>query len=252
MNMQIRALTTLVALALGITLATTSPVLADDTPPPVVGADTVTLYPGQSTEIDVLENDSSPSGDDLALCRFPDDPSFGMHSVQALQSSFFGFGDVGSVVVSAMPKARGTHVIDYFVCDHTHLVPATLTVVVREVEPVDVTKLPHRAGRLQVTNHNSKPIRFWFGNPQGSRVDGQVRIAAGDTVPIKVQRHEIFWVGMIGGGRGKGSTLSGPGIADFGTVRHIKLNGAPLPDPHGPAWDEESSTDAAAVIARWR
>jgi hypothetical protein len=223
------------------------PAQADDSPLPVVGPDTVTLYPGQSTEVDVLDNDSSPDGDALALCRFPEDGmDGGMRSVW-----FTTFGEnPGAVLVSAMPKARGTHTIDYFVCDHKHLVPATLTVVIRDVEPVDVTKVADRPGRLQVTNHNQKPIRFWFGHPQGRRTDGRVRIAAGDTTTVRVQRHTIVWIALIGGGSIKGA-LNTPAIADFGYVRHIKLDGAALPAPHG-VGHRGSPTTAKSFVARWR
>src|SRR6478735_9777506 len=62
----------LAASVLGLTLLGTAPAMADEPPLPVVVDDTVTLYPGQTTQLNVLANDSSPSGDDLALCRFPE------------------------------------------------------------------------------------------------------------------------------------------------------------------------------------
>lgn len=230
------------------------PAHADDAPLPVVSPDSVTLYPGQSAEIDVLANDSSPTGADLKLCRFPNDMfNMDMHAVMALEmASAFGVGDPGVVTLSVAPRARGTHTIDYFVCDRTHLAPATLTVEIRDVEPVDVAKVPHRAGRLTVTNHNVKTIRFRFGHPRAWRPDGRVRVAPGETVTVRVQRHAITWFALIGKGATKGPVPMSPGIADFGTVRDIKLNGAPLPFPEGPgAWPEGSMNSATGVVL-WR
>lgn len=224
----------------------TPPAHADDSALPIVGPDTVTLYPGQITEVDVLANDSSPSGDDLALCRFPEEGiGGGLRSVWVMP-----LGGAGRLIVAPTPKARGTHSIDYFVCDHTHLVPATLTVVIRDVEPVDVTKTD-RPGRLQVTNHNLKPIRFWFGHPRAGRPDGRLRIAAGESTTVRVQRHTIVWIALFGRGPGKGEAIAGPAIADMGYVRHIKLQGAPLPEPHldGPFGSLNKPSD---IVARWR
>jgi hypothetical protein len=144
----------------------------------------------------------------------------------------------------AMPRARGTHVIDYYVCDHTHLVPATLTVVVAKVAPVDVAKVSGKRGRLQVTNHNDRAVRFWFGDPRASRPDGRVKIPAGKTRTVRVQRHRIVWMALIGGGSGKASMIDSPGIADLGTVRNIKLKGEPLPRP--------KKRDLEDLLGRWR
>lgn len=225
------------------------PAAADDTPLPVVGPDTVSLYPGQSTQLNVLDNDSSPSGDDLALCRFPGlDLIFEeVPDVMVMAGGGLFGGDVGDVMVSVMPIARGTYEIDYYVCDHTHLVPATLTVEIRDVEPVTVTKLRHKAGRLHVTNHNAKTVRFVYGDPRGRRLDGRVRVAAGDTVTVRVQRHTIAWAALIGP-TGKASSMTGPGIADSGVVRFIKLNGQPLPAPHhGGGWMDPATSTSVLI-----
>lgn len=229
----------------------TRPAHADDTPLPVVGPDTVTLYPGQSSFVDVLENDLSGNGHDLELCRFPNDEMYSgeLTSVAVATGEMFGFDDPGSVMVAVGPRAHGTHTIDYFVCDSTHLAPATLTVEVRDVEPVDVVKVRGEKGRLAITNHNDKTVRLRYGHPRAWRTDGRVRVAPGKTVTIRVQRHAIAWYALIGGGRSKGSMMS-PGIADFGTVRDIKLDGEPLPEPGGHHW-AGSAVDVSAVIARW-
>ncbi|MFC7495014.1 MULTISPECIES: Ig-like domain-containing protein [unclassified Nocardioides] len=228
------------AALLGTSLLSAGAATAAEPAPPVVVADTVTLWPGQMTDIDVLANDTSPSGDDLALCRFPEPDFFAggpLPSVIVSHDSAEVLADgatgPGSVVVSAMPRARGTHVVDYYVCDHTRLVPATLTVVVRDVQPVDVAKVRGKKGRLKVTNHNDRPIRLWYGHPQAFKEDGRVKVPAGATRTVEVQRHRIAWMAVIGQGAGKKSILSSPGIADHGVVRDIRLKGEPLPRPKG-------------------
>jgi hypothetical protein len=244
----------LAASILGLTLLGVAPATADEPALPVVVDDTVTLYPGQMTELDVLANDSSPSGDDLALCRFPEtDLGKRPPAVMVIHESMLFTGtsaDPGDVSILVAPRAHGTHVIDYYVCDHTHLVPAKLTVVVGEVAPVNVSKVSGKRGLLKVTNHNEKAIRFWFGDPRAVRPDGRVKIPAGKTRTVHVQRHRIVWVALIGAGSGKASMFSSPGIADLGIVRNIKLRGEPLPRPkkHDFAVEE----DVEDLVARWR
>lgn len=249
----------LAASILGLTMLSAAPAIADEPPPPVVVDDTVTLYAGQSDSINVLANDSSPSGDDLALCRFPETSISGIKPPPVLVSDigsglFEGFGlgsgTPGELAIVAMPRARGTHVVDYYVCDHSHLVPAKLTVVVKKVEPVDVAKVSGKRGRLKVTNHNDRAIRFWFGDPRALRPDGRVKVAAGETLRIHVQRHRIVWIALIGAGSGKASMFSSPGIADLGQVRNIKLKGKPLPKPKKASI--EDFEDFEALFGRWR
>jgi hypothetical protein len=244
----------LAASILGLTLLGAAPAMADEPPLPVVVDDTVTLYPGQMTQIDVLANDSSPTGDDLALCRFPElDLSKKFPSVLvAHESMLFGDGSAGpgDVTIMLAPRAHGTHVLDYYVCDHTHLVPAKLTVVVGEVAPVKVHKIAGKPGRLRVTNTNTKTIRFWFGHPQALRPDGRIKIPAGKTRTVRVQRHRIVWVALIGGGSGKATMFDSPGIADMGMVNNIKLKGKPLPKPKKP--DFTIDEDVEDLIGRWR
>ncbi|GAA4754685.1 hypothetical protein GCM10023350_45150 [Nocardioides endophyticus] len=242
------------ASVLGLTLLGAAPAIADEPPLPVVVDDTVTLYPGQSAQVDVLANDSSPTGDSLALCRFPElnldkkPPAV----IVAHDSMFFSdeSSDPGDVMILVTPRAHGTHVIDYYVCDHTHLVPAKLTVVVGEVAPVKVHKIAGKPGRLRVTNTNTKTIRFWFGHPKALRPDGRIKIPAGKTRTVRVQRHRIVWIALIGAGSGKASMFASPGIADMGTVSNIKLKGKPLPKPKEP--DFAIDEDVEDLIGRWR
>jgi hypothetical protein len=188
-----------------------APATADETPAPVVVGDTVSLYPGEFKTVDVLANDSSPSGQDLALCRFPDPDFTGddLPPVIAFQDKESG---PGAVAVFARPfKARDT-TIDYFVCDHVHLVPAVLTVDVRDVAPVIVTKTG-KPGQLKVTNTNDARIVWKYGGRAERRADGKVAVPAGDTRIVRVHRHAIVWIALIGHG----------GLADRGRVTDIAL-----------------------------
>jgi hypothetical protein len=237
----------LAACLLGLTLLGTAPAIADEPPLPIVVDDTVTLYPGQLAQLNVLANDTSPSGDDLALCRFPESDLLSK-KVPAVMVSDVGFaGETGDLGVIVAPRARGTHVIDYYVCDHTHLVPAHLTVEVKAVAPVVVHKVAGKPGRLRVTNRNDRTIRFWYGDPTADDPDGRVKVGAGETRTVRVQRHRIAWMALIGVRAGKASMFTSPGIADMGIVRDIKLKGEPLPKPKKP-----DLGDIEDVLGRWQ
>lgn len=228
----VRVAATLTASVLGLTLLGTTASYADEPALPVVVGDTISLYPGQVDLINVLANDSSPDGDDLALCRFPE-PDFTGNKLPAVVAMDMGsLGEPGDVMVMTAPRAHGTHVVDYYVCDHTHLVAAQLTVEIKAVAPVTVRKVAGKPGRLQVTNKNDKAIRFWYGDRRAEDPDGKVRIPAGTTRMVPVRRHTIVWIALIGGGHGKAAQLSSPGIAGHGVVRDIKLRpGTELPPP---------------------
>jgi hypothetical protein len=234
-----RALTALVALTLGASLATITPAYAAEADPhaPVVVDDTITMWPGQLREVDVLANDTDADGDELALCRFPE---LDLTSGQFPEVLIMPTGQsAGSLMVMADPRAQGTQTIDYWVCDYDFLIPATLTVAIRDVAPVDVAKVPGRPGKLTVTNENEQPIHFWYGHPQARRPDAKVLVPAHETVTVTVQRTKIFWIGVIGH----------RGIADYGRVNHIKLDGDPLPPPHAHTGGLRVGSDA--FIKRW-
>ncbi|MCW2776250.1 MAG: hypothetical protein JWN91_4576 [Nocardioides sp.] len=240
-----RALTALAALTLGATLATVTPAYAAEPDPqaPVVVDDTVTMWPGQVRLVDVLANDTDPDGDgsDLALCRFPD-PDFSSGVIPPVLAMQYpdDTGELsGTLMVMADPRAQGTPTINYYVCDYDFLVPATLTVDIRDVAPVDVAKVPGRPGKLTVTNENEQPIHFWYGHPRASRPDAKVLVPAHETITVRVQRTRIVWIGIIGR----------RGIADFGYVNHIKLQGDPLPPPDAHTGGLRPAADAA--IKRW-
>lgn len=244
----------LAASVLGLTLLGIAPASAAEPPLPVVVDDTVTLYPGQTTQLNVLTNDTSPSGDDLALCRFPE-PDLLSGKLPAVMVIDAGkiIGKTGDVVVMVAPRTSGTHVIDYYVCDHTHLVPAHLTVDIKAVAPVAVHKVAGKPGRLRVTNHNDVAIGLWYGDPRSDDPDGRVKIAAGETRTVRVQRHKIAWMATIGAVSGKASMLTSPGIADMGIVHNIKLKGEPLPKPKKPDLEDLGDLgDLGGLLGRWR
>ena len=164
----------------------------DDTPLPVAVDDTVSLYPGQTRSVDVLANDSSPSGRDLHVCRFPQPDLDGpFPNVMAFP------GDDDTVEVMTMPLATKDTTFEYFVCDDTHLVPATLTVHIKEVEPIVVAKTA-RPRQLRVTNPNDARIVFRWGHRNASRPDGRVSVPAGGTELGRVTSKRIFWLATIG------------------------------------------------------
>lgn len=234
----------LAALALGLSAVSVGPAAADSTTPlPVVVPDTVRLYPGQVTQVNVLANDSSPTGASLDLCRFPEpdiDTIKPQQGVATLLPSFF-YPKRGNVVVGI--GRASTYVVDYFVCDTTHLVPARLTLERLPVSPVTVRKVPGKPGKLSVHNTNDVAVTFVAGHPGSMRRDVEVRVAAGATRTVTVQRRTVAWRAEIGTSRGEWGS---PGCADQGRVRHIELDGRPLPKPKdlpAPAPEAVASAD---------
>lgn len=181
--------------------------------PPVTADDQVSLYAGQMKAVKVLANDSDPDGDDLAVCRVTTPDDIGDVFVEPV-------GDRILVDATAAGLDPHTTVHDftftYYACDFQALVPATVTVTFREVQPLTVTKT-HRAGRLRVTNDNDDQARFLYGDFHNQRPDGRVRIPAHESAVVKVARHRIDWVGV----------LHESIFAGTGHVRHIRLPDSP-------------------------
>jgi hypothetical protein len=220
--MHARSLITLVALALGITMATTSSANALEVDPqaPVVVDDSITLWPGGSAQINVLANDTDPAGDDLAVCRLPVSDLFGPPAVvSAMDATIFGF-PAGTLLVDSTPKARGVHTIEYYTCNHTRLTPATLTVTIRSVAPVLVTTVDGKPGIVTVANNNDRRIVFLATDRTGCRHDAMVRVPAHESRTVRVKRHRIAWTAYIGRG----------GVADRGRLSGIELDGPAAPD----------------------
>lgn len=198
------------AASAGVTLA--PPAAADA---PVVQDDHKWMYPGQLRSIDVLANDSDPDGDDLAVCRIEEPPG---------DADYFVDIDGDEIFVFAGEDTGEDIVIHYYVCDFETLVPATLTISFRDLHPIKVGKVD-RPGRLRVTNDNNRAVRFLYGSFRQDRPDGRARVPAHDSVVIRVHRHKIDWIAILGRSVFVGS----------GSVRGIELP------------DRASQTDRATI-----
>lgn len=212
MRARVLAIAALVALGL---LATPAQALEVDPEAPVVVDDAVLLWPGESRFVDVVANDTDPGGDDLAVCRVsaPEGPH---DSVYAFDAGMFSGDLTGTLSVQASSRARGEHVLDYYVCNHTHLTPARLTVTIREVQPVDVVPAAE-PDRILVTNHNERRITFITINPRNCDLEAIRRVGAGATATVRVHFPRVPWVALIGNS----------GIADQGTVRGVEMSEPP-------------------------
>lgn len=173
--------------------------------PPVTFDDQGSMYEDQFKYFDVLENDSDPDDSDaLALCRT---------SSQDEQGPYFAWADGDQVAVDLREvEGPAEIVITYYACDYETLVPGTLTINVKAIEPVRVTRAA-RPGRIRVTNLNDRRINFSWGNFFIEQVDGQVRVPGHDTVVVRVHRRTVHWIAMFGYQT----------VVDNGIVRRIEL-----------------------------
>lgn len=193
------AASALVVVAAGLALA--PPAAAT---PPVTQDDHKWMYPNQARVIDVLANDSDPDGDDLDVCRLAPIPE---------DADYYVAVEDGSLLVFT-GEATDDIVLTYYACDYETLVPATLTISFREIQPITVEKAA-RPGRLRVTNDNDRTVAFLYGSFDEPRPDGRVKVPAHGTVVVVVERHRIDWIAIIAR-----SVLAG-----IGHVRGIELPG---------------------------
>jgi hypothetical protein len=213
----VRSAAALAAAILGTTLLATTPAHAADADPlaPVVVDDTITLWPGQSRTIDVLANDTNPTDDDLALCRLPVADLSDGRVPRIMVDDLSPFGEpAGTLLVSTLPRAHGTMTVQYYVCNTTRLTPATLTVVIRDVQQVQAGVADRRA-HIEVTNPNSTKVRIIASDKDnqvcGAQILGGVRPTL--TREFRVHQHSVRWVAVIGQG----------GVAGHGRIRDIPL-----------------------------
>ncbi|MFC6345125.1 hypothetical protein ACFP8W_24290, partial [Nocardioides hankookensis] len=219
-----RITTALATASVALTLAAPGAQALDlATDAPVVTNDSIEVYPFGMAVIDVLANDvdpGDPDGSQLALCRLPavdldsiSNPSDLPPVVAGDAAGFLGPED--SMMVLAMRgRLAQPVVVDYYVCNTTYLTPATLTVTMRTTEPVTVHKVPGKPGRLRVTNHNDKQVRWmWFGRHGG----GGGSVPAHATRTMRVHTATVRWMAMIGGAYNSG-------LADRGVVRNVKID----------------------------
>ena len=198
-----RALVAVLAAA-GITLSLMAPAVADEVSDAPVTVDDQVTIGGTTTEVvDVLDNDSDPNGDDLALCRFTvadDVPVF----VDLVDDMLY---------ISPYANTSGTYEVTYYACDFDYLTPGTLTVEVVKVPLVRAKKLA-RPGRVRFKNPGPKPVVVLYGDRNEQRPDGRVRVAPGQAEKVTVMRKRIDWVAFV---RRTGA------YAGKGVLTHVKL-----------------------------
>lgn len=178
------ALAVLAALVATATLTSAAPASATS---PVAVDDYRSMYPGQVRLVNVLRNDADADGDQLAICR--------LGEVDA--DRYYAEIVDGRLLVAPFGDSLEDIVITYYACDFDTLVPATLTVSLREIFPMRIVKLD-RPGRLRVTNDNDRVVRFLYGSFREERPDGRVKVLPNDSVVIRVHRHRIDWVAYMG------------------------------------------------------
>jgi len=225
----VRVAATLIAASTALVLvAPASQAALPDPAAPVVVNDSVAIYPQGMAVVDVLANDSDPNdpdGSSLALCRLPTidlETILGSGSVPSVIVGDAGgvFGSTGSMMVLT-PRSRFAkpQVVNYYVCNLTHLTPATLTVTMRATKPVTVRKIAGKPGRLKVTNHNDRRISLAWS---GRRAGGGSNVGAHSSKVIHVRGTTVKWVAVIGDERNSG-------VAGEGVIRKIKVD----PDDKG-------------------
>lgn len=212
------------------TLALAAPgaqALLPDPAAPVVTNDAVSVYPFGSTSVNVLANDTDPGdpdGSSLAVCRLPElDPDSIMSpgdlpDVVALDAGNI-LGPTGSLYVMALKgKMKKPFDLDYYVCNYTHLTPATLTVTMRETKPVTVHKVKGKPGRLKITNRNDSRITLvTYSNTDEDELGDVVRVPAHASKTFEPSEKTVHWIAVIGNERNNG-------IAGHGVVRHVKVD----------------------------
>lgn len=225
----VRVATTLIAAttALGLAAPAAHSALPDPAAP-VVTNDSVALYPQGMAIVDVLANDTDPNDPDassLALCRLPAldiEDILGEVSLPSVVVADAGglLGSSGSMMVlTTRSKLTKPQVVDYYVCNLTHLTPATLTVTMLETKPVKVRKVAGKPGRIKVTNRNDRRIMLeWSGRRHG----GGSWVGAHSSRIVHVRGTKVRWTAIIG-------TERSSGLAGQGVVRNIKID----PDDKG-------------------
>lgn len=236
---------TAAAASAALGLGTLVPAHADDTPPPVAVDDRVTVQGlggelGAVTFVDVLDNDSAPSGQDLEICRV-EAPRRGLSVAEVAPDGSFlidsptaGFGVGGGdapadarETLALLPwrNRAGTYEVTYWACDEVHLTPATVTVTVEKTPEVTVTKT-ERPGRLRFANPRKSRAVVLYGGIRQENPDGRVRLAPGAREVVQVERRTILWIAF--------SPRTGD-VVGSGVVRGIRLPGGggfgPDPDP---------------------
>jgi hypothetical protein len=188
---------------------------------PVTVADTASAYAGNAVEVQPLANDSDADGDELAVCRVAKPSS---KKVEIILLSEDG-GSATTVLLVPKPSAKpGTYTFTYYACDFQTLVPGTITLTVEERPDIVAKALPGQPGKIKVKNPADFKIVFIYGSFEEESPDGQVRIAKGSSVVLKVRRTQIDWIAI---------KQRGKDFLDQGTITGIKLPPSTAPPAAG-------------------
>jgi len=258
---RLAVLTTASVMVTASILGTSAPAMADDSPPPVTGNDVYTVDArgpefGGVTLLDVLANDSAPSGAALEICRVQA-PERGLSVAEVSPDGDFsietpnsGLGVSNSggsaedaheqLAVLSWANQPGTYQFSYGAGDTEHLTPATVTVTVTETPEVTVRKVD-RPGRLRFTNPRDRGVVVIYGGLDQRRPDGRVRLAPGAHATERVERRAIRWIALF--------RRTGEIIGD-GVVRGIRLPGSA--SGNGKADGGTQPRLTAAMLRAWR
>ena len=183
--------------------------------PPVTTPDTATVYQGNGTTLQPVNNDHDADNDLLTICRL------GTEHYPGLSADFFG----NEWSVYTKPRAKpGTYTFTYYACDYSTLTPGTISVTVEELPKVSVKKISNRPGHLRITNSAPFKIRFLYGSFKQDQPDGSLLIDKDSKVVISVHRSRIDWIA---------SDRKGELFLGIGHVKGIKLKGG-MARPAGP------------------
>lgn len=162
-----------VVLALVGTVLLPSPVVAATGAPPVTQPDVVQARADEPSVLEVLDNDSDPDGDVLAVCRVADAPP-------GLEAELYE----GQLFV--YPSRPGTYSFTYYACDNSYLTAGTVTVRVAKPRPVVDVVPTRRPGTYRIINtfrHQSFRCE-WFVDDETEPV-GHRRVAPRSSVVVR-------------------------------------------------------------------
>ncbi|MCL2543251.1 MAG: Ig-like domain-containing protein [Nocardioidaceae bacterium] len=187
MKVIVRGAVLALLLALGVG---TVPAHADPDSP-VTMEDQVTMYTGGFAELNVLANDTDPTGGSLAVCGLAGVP-------RALFAEAEVIGN-GKVAIGSNGKA-GTFSFTYYACDFQsgYNSAGTVTVTVKAKPPmhVRVAKRLQHPGTLQIANQSGIPIFVEWGSYKASKPDAMARIAPHGSRVVHVRRTSLVWVAV--------------------------------------------------------
>jgi methionine-rich copper-binding protein CopC len=193
---------------------------------PVTAPDTVTVYVGGGTAAEPLANDSDPDGDELAVCRVPNDA----------EKRFSVFIDAdGPVEIIANPRTKpGTYTLTYYACDLSYLTPGTITVTVEATPRLKAIAVTSKPGLVRFRNpSDNAAIFFWGSFPDEEVPDGSIRVPAGGSKVVRVHHTLVSWAGISPKGN----------FVKEGRIR-VTL---PKGDRHPPVTDPEDEDDGTTT-----